>query len=554
MDGIILFDNLPFFAHIKNEIYKDVLSNFKPKILKFAHKYGSEKFDKFCFFAFRKKYKDEKEKGLGKMWTTVTMCLNQDTPDAALEKFSTDFKKNYSEFVFKERQYMKVQNYRLSQNIEIQYYDPLAKIDLKDPEVPDFYTSFSKEGLVLNKDVNHDPLKVKFSFRYDQLVDCSPFEAASLKKILPEKLSSLYKPDDCCVSYLTDWSMKGIKNMFCSMYKTFVQCKSDIKIFSSTMYEYCIADKIENFNRVLKKLKNDLTKANFYFLELSGYINMLNEVIHKNLENYQNPESKLHADIVNLKKDAKRYKKILLKLFEKDVNKDPKGPKCSDILAGALDKKPEKGKGGSDFESVDRAQEKAEKTPGAQALNLIKKYKVKYCQDLKDLNINSDKPAKDEKPKKDEPKKDEPKKEKEEPNKKPDTIKEKLNDIKNMAIGFVNQCKTKEKFTPTEALKLTNTILKHHKTFEKVQKKKITLPKKLCKELKNKPEEGVRNVEKLANEKNNKFEFEKEVAPPIPDKKDGDPMKKDEEEVKKGEIKVNKLNKFFKNFILLKIY
>merc|ERR1712151_883922 len=123
-----------------------------------------------------------------------------------------------------------------------------------------------------------------------------------------------------------------------------------------------------------------------------------------------------------------------------------------------------------------------EKTPGAQALKLINQYKVKYCQDLSDDKIMAKgKPKEAEKPK------EKPKKQDKETPKKPDIIKEKLNDIKNLAIAFVNHCKNKDKLSAAEALKLTNTILKNHKVFEKAQKKKVVLPKKVCKDLKNNP-------------------------------------------------------------------
>ena len=112
----------------------------------------------------------------------------------------------------------------------------MAKIDPENAEVPDFYTSFTPEGLVLNKDPKQDPTKVGFSFRFDQLVDCIPREAATLKAIIAPKLAAMYKPDDCCISYLVDWQMKGVKNMFCSMQKKDFKCKTDIKIFESTVY------------------------------------------------------------------------------------------------------------------------------------------------------------------------------------------------------------------------------------------------------------------------------------------------------------------------------
>ena len=379
------------------------MSNFKPKVLKFAQKIGVPFFNKNCFFTFRTKYKDEGQKSLGKIYTVICMCLDKDTNDASLAKFSKDFKTNMSEKVFNEPQYMKIQNYRINQNVEIQYFDPMQKFDMNDLEVPDFYTSFAREGLVLNKDKNYDPLKVKFSFRFDQVVDCTPFEAASLKKILHEKIAELYKPDKCCVSYLVDWQMKGVKNMFCSMQKSEYKCKIDIKVFQSTVYEYCIDNKIFNFKLLLKKNNGNLSKAKLYFLETAGIIKFLEEIITKDLENFINPNSALYNDIVELKKDAKEQKKKALKLFEAEINADEKEKiKCKEILEGALDKKPEVKVGEStDFESIDRAQEKAENSNGAQSLKLINKFKKEFCQELKDNKINSDKPEKDDKEKDD---------------------------------------------------------------------------------------------------------------------------------------------------------
>lgn len=539
MDGVILFDNLDYFAQIKNIIYQDVMSNFKPKIKKYANKVGVPFFNKFCFFVFRTKYEDDKNKALGKIYTLITVCLHKDTTDAMLSKFSGDFKTNFSEFLFAEKNLPKVQNYRLKQNIQIQYYDPMAKIDPNNPEIPNFYTSFNREGLVLNNDPKWDPLKTKFSFRFDQVVDCLPNEAATLKAILPEKLASMYKPDDCCITYLVDWQMKGVKNMFCSMYDKMFRCKTDIKIFQSTLYEYCIAIKVDNLNLLLKKHNGDLTKAKLYFLEQASLINMLKEVIDKDIEKHQNPESKFYKDLVELKKKAKSLRKTALKLFEKDINQPDDSPTCKDILNGALQRDAKKEDDGSDFEKKDRAQEKAEKTNAAQALKKINQYKLQYCQELKDMKINDDKKDKDkkkDKPKDDNKNKDKPK----DDNKKPNDVKDKLNDIKKMALDTVNHCKQKESFTPAEALKLTNVILKNHKVFEKAHKKKTNIPKKICNELKTNPPQGVNSLEKLVNEKKMKFDKDKPVSPPLPKKNEGDdPLKaKDDENQKKEDIKV----------------
>merc|ERR1712222_229744 len=122
---------------------------------------------------------------------------------------------------------------------------------------------------------------------------------------------------------------------------------------------------------------------------------------------------------------------------------------------------------------------------------MINKYKMQYCQELKDLKIANNKPEKKKPEKKPE--------EKKEPPKKPSQVKEKLNEIKKMAMDTVNHCKKKENFSANDALKLTNVILKNHKVFETAHKKKINIPKKICQDLKNKPAEGVNALNKLAN-------------------------------------------------------
>merc|ERR1711957_775568 len=121
-----------------------------------------------------------------------------------------------------------------------------------------------------------------------------------------------------------------------------------------TLYEYCIAGKVDSFKRLMKKHNNDLTKAKLYFLEQAAVINFLGEINTQNIEKYENPESKLHKDIVILKKDAKTLRKIALKLFEKDVNANPgpTNPSCKDILNGALERVEKPMGENSDFEKL----------------------------------------------------------------------------------------------------------------------------------------------------------------------------------------------------------
>ena len=132
-------------------------------------------------------------------------------------------------------------------------------------------------------------------------------------------------------------------------------------------------------------------------------------------------------------------------------------------------------------------------------------------------------------------------KEKDKKEKKPDSIKDKMNDIKKMAFDIINQCKKNIKLTPNETMKLTNTVLKNHKVFSNAHKKNLNFPKKICKELNENADLGLQNLNKLLNEKKDKFNFDKEVSPPIPAKKDGEnPLKRQEDEAaQKAELKLN---------------
>jgi hypothetical protein len=387
MDGVIMFDNLPYLKRIKNAIYADVINNFRPKILKYAAKMGEDLFNKYCYFAFRTKFEDKNNKKLGKIYTVVTFCLNKQYNEIELNKFTKDYRAAYSSFLYKEKNLMKVQEYRLKENIMIQYYDPKAIFDEKNLEPPNFYTSFAVEGLVLNAEPNYDPTKVKYSFRFDQVVDCQSLDAAVLKSILPKHIADLYKPDPYCISYLVDWQMKALKNMFCSTYKNEVKMKTDIKIFQSTMYSFCLATKAKNFIEYLKKVNYNLTQFNLYFLEQVSVILFLQEIIEKNLELYIDQTTKFYTDVMELKNNAKEYRDFFLNMFEKDYFKDS-SLNCKKVLEGALEKKKVFNDGGpNDFEAVDRAQENNENSVPSQTIKLINGYVFAFCKELKGQTI-----------------------------------------------------------------------------------------------------------------------------------------------------------------------
>jgi len=305
----------------------------RPKVELYAKKYGTNDFNKYCFFAFRQKFRDNFKPSLGKIFTVVIFCLDQDYPDQVLNKFSTDFINSYESAIVEEKDFNKIQNYRLKQNIMIQYYDVTAKISVDNPVLPNFYTSFSKEGLVLNQSPDYDPNKVKFSFRFDQVVKCKGGEASTLKQVLNPVIAGLFKDDECCISYLVDWSQKGSKNMFCSMFSKKWKCKADIKIFQSTLYHYCLEQQIEK----IKKTKNaygSLNNAKMYFLERAAIISSLKDVEEYNLNSVWDKMNYFYQIVVEEKKSIKDDLYLSLQAFDKEIGNPKSGSLggCKELL------------------------------------------------------------------------------------------------------------------------------------------------------------------------------------------------------------------------------
>lgn len=281
------------------------MNSLRPKVELFAQKFGVEKFNKFCFFALRSKVRDLRLPSLGKVYTVVIFCLNSSYEEGVLKKFSNEFIQKYEKAIVEENNFNKIQVYRLKQNIMIQYYDPLEKINVFSPRIPNYYTSFAHEGLVLNESPDYNPINVKYSFRFDQIINCRGDEASTLKKVLNPEISTLFKPDYCCVSYLVDWNNNGVKNMFCSMYEKSWKCKVDIKIFQSTLYNHCLTQNLEKINQQ-KKINKDLGKIQIPFLERANILSTLREVDRINPDNIWDKNSHFNKLLSNEKKTLKK--------------------------------------------------------------------------------------------------------------------------------------------------------------------------------------------------------------------------------------------------------
>ncbi len=398
MDGLILFKNLDIIDHTKNSIYIDLINSFKPKIALHAQNYGKDLFNKYCFFAFRSNYQDnDMAKQLGKIFSTVIFCLSQDSSDAILNNFSKNFVHSYSEKISKEVNLMKIQNYHLKQNIQIQYYDTIGKIYSNNLKLRNFYTSFAKEGLVLNEDANFNPLKVKHSFRFDQVVDCNGTEASIFKSIIDPKISSHFRPNHCCVSYLVDWHGRGVKNLFCSKYTKDWQCKVDIKIFTSTLYNFCIEKKVENIDKLIIRSNNNIKDAQLSFLERASIITVLRDILYMNPEKYIDRSSHLYNLVKNAKKTAKINLLDSLRAFDLDYSKtNKKGCKFGkeEFLLDENKKdfvvKNQNKSISHDLNNINSREKKDLYNDGGILIKILNRMKISFCKELlklRDLEI-----------------------------------------------------------------------------------------------------------------------------------------------------------------------
>lgn len=348
LDGVILFDELSFFLKVKTLDYQDIMNKFRPRIERFAEIYGIQKFNKYCFFSINNAWKDSDNKNKGKEFSSYVFCLPEESADEeTLKKFPEDFRQNYSRAIVETKDLLDLQQYRLKQNIQIQYYEPhitLADIQsqssstgqsLLNGKLPTYYSSFSKEGLVMNLDSTHNPLKVKYSFRFDQVIKCRGGNPKDMKKYLRPQITSLFKPDYCCVSYLVDQENTCNMAMFCSTYNKDWKCKADIEIFKSTLYKRCMIGHIENIDKKIAKVLEDKNNSQISFLRKATLIYALRETMDPNILNNVQPDSSIATSFKKIIPKNKEYEAKVIKTLE---------PDCAELLKHDQDREIRKAK------------------------------------------------------------------------------------------------------------------------------------------------------------------------------------------------------------------
>jgi hypothetical protein len=211
-----------------------------------------------------------------------------------------------------EQEMFSLQTYETSQVIRMQFYD--ESLDTKNGNL--FYTSFNDQGMMFSSDSTNDPKKVKYSFRFDQMMSCRGEEAGPLKKRLDKDISALYKQDSCCVVYTVDWNLKPLKNMFCSMEETLGQCRVDSKLIQATIYSKCLK---ANINRLQSAIKNgEVEKGTLPLTTQIGLTYLMKEISNEknDFSLFLNKMNPLYQAIEEEKKNAKKNLAILMNSVE----------------------------------------------------------------------------------------------------------------------------------------------------------------------------------------------------------------------------------------------
>lgn len=331
LDGVLVFDDLSFFLKVKTVDYMDIMNKFRPRIEKFAFTYDNDKFNKYCFFMINHTWILKEEKDKGKEFSVMIFCLNAETTEKEmLERFPEDFRLKYTKALVDSEDFLSLQQYRLKQNIQIQFFEPHITLEEIQKQshatgqasatggLPTLYTSFSNEGLVMNLDPNHDPTKVRYSFRYDQVIKCRGENPPQLKRYMKPEITSLFRPDECCVSYVVDFNNTCSMAMFCSTYLKDWKCRADIKIFRSTLYKRCLIEKTENINQKVDRITKDIKGEKETFLNKAAIIYGLRETMNKNMMDSIDANSTIGKILANMGTKNKSYETAILATLKKD--------------------------------------------------------------------------------------------------------------------------------------------------------------------------------------------------------------------------------------------
>ncbi len=296
------------------------MDKLKPKIDAVSADKGSSNFEKLCSVAFLKEFIDPNDISKGIINNAVIICLNEQETEENIKKFKDDFISHYTNSINSTNELLKLQQYEDKLPVNVQFYDPSVDINGPIADLPQYFANFNQEGLVLMSDKSSDPSKVKFSFRFDQILNCRGTELKAALDSLDKKVSTMIKPSECCVAYTVDWNLKPLNDIFCSPQNKPYKCKVEAKLFQTTTYSRCISAQVMKLMELLKETNGNLEKANITIIKRSQMIQLLNEISKFNISKYYSKQTKTYKIIQKILPHAQKHLHGLLQGLANETN------------------------------------------------------------------------------------------------------------------------------------------------------------------------------------------------------------------------------------------
>mgnify|MGYP001091026046 CR=1 FL=1 len=301
---------------VKSNEYLKLKENLYPKIIEFSKKIGEKKFNEYCVYAIKSQVINPTNISLGKINLAFVICFNGTAQPAIKNVFEKDFNKKYSDAFIKADLFKFPQRFETNQVINLKYFEHELNLNNLSKhtrsgktEFPNYFTSLAPEGIILNREKELNPLTVKWAFRYDQIIKCSGFETYKFKQYLTQKLQEMFRKNECCVIYVSDWNIYANTHLFCSNKKEDWQCASEIEIFKASFYHTCVTMNIDDMHRSIKVNRGlkGIEKSDFLVKARSYYL--AHEIIQIDLR-FVPKETELFEYIT-------KYKTIAYDLLEK---------------------------------------------------------------------------------------------------------------------------------------------------------------------------------------------------------------------------------------------
>lgn len=122
----------------------------KPLIEGVSAKMEKGEFDKFCSTLIRRTFKNPSDKSSPKLFTALIFCLDTSENESVVDRFRSELYTSFVTGIVNEKNLLVPQTYKNSQPILIQFYSPSINLVGPTAEPPNYFVSFTNEGVVMS--------------------------------------------------------------------------------------------------------------------------------------------------------------------------------------------------------------------------------------------------------------------------------------------------------------------------------------------------------------------------------------------------------------------